>query len=60
MRTKLISVREACAALNIGRTKCYSLLNDKTLKAVRLGSRRLVLEESVAALIDKLIADEQQ
>lgn len=60
MTTKLVSVQQACAILGIGRTKLYSLINDDALQTVRLGRRRLVIEESVAALIDKLIAERDQ
>lgn len=57
MTPKLLSVRQTCGILGIGRTKLYSLINDNALQTVRLGSRRLVIEESVAALIDALIAE---
>ena len=60
MSTKLLSIREACDTLKIGCTKLYSLINNESLITVRLGSRRLVVEESVSALIEKLIADGQK
>lgn len=60
MVAKLVSVQQACAILGIGRTKLYSLINDDALQTVRLGRRRLVIEESVVALIDKLIAERGQ
>lgn len=35
----LHSVREACATLNIGPTKCWELIGNGTLEVVRLGNR---------------------
>lgn len=53
---RLLSIQEAAATLNIGRTKVYDLMNSGDLKTVKLGRRRLVPIESVRGLIDRLSA----
>lgn len=48
-----LSVREASAYAGIGRTTLYDLIEKQVLRSVKVGSRRLVLRES----LDKLLAD---
>ena len=50
----LHSVREACATLNIGATKCWELIGNGALEVVRLGSRCTRIRKSS---IDRLIAN---
>lgn len=46
----LTSVNDACAALNVGRTSLYSLINSGRLDTVKLGRRTLVKVSSIKAL----------
>jgi excisionase family DNA binding protein len=52
MSPMLVSIKEAAAALGIGRTKVYHLLAVGALDSVRLGTRRLVIWESVLRLLE--------
>ena len=45
------SVKEACAASSLGRTKLYALIAAGDLQAVRVGGRTLIPTESLRALI---------
>jgi predicted DNA-binding transcriptional regulator AlpA len=47
------SIKEACQASSLGRTKIYSMLADPAcpLKAVRIGGRTVIPAESLHALI---------
>jgi excisionase family DNA binding protein len=46
------SIEEASAALGLGKTTVYNLINSKELKAVRVGGRTLVPVSAVRALIE--------
>jgi excisionase family DNA binding protein len=46
------SIKDTCRITSLGRTKVYSMLLDGTLKARKIGNRRLILAESVRALIN--------
>jgi len=50
MEPLLVSIPEAAAALNLGRSKVYSLISENRLETVTIGRRRLVRIESVRAL----------
>lgn len=47
------SIREACQATSLGRTKIYAILADPAspLKAVRIGGRTIIPAERLHALI---------
>ena len=45
------SIRDACAAIGIGRTKLYALINEGKLTAVKVGRRTLVTVASIKALL---------
>ena len=47
------SIKEACRASSLGRTKIYAMLADPDcpLKAVRIGGRTIIPAESLHALI---------
>ncbi|WP_416194500.1 helix-turn-helix domain-containing protein [Sphingomonas sp. 10B4] len=45
------SVREACAASSLGRTKLWALINDGHLKVTRIGGRTIIPVESLHALV---------
>jgi excisionase family DNA binding protein len=46
-----LPVKVAISAASIGRTKLYELLNDGTLKSVKIGRKRLILRSSLDALL---------
>ena len=46
------SIREACEASSLGKTTIYSLIAAGRLKAVRVGSRRIIPADSLRALIN--------
>lgn len=48
------SPAEAAAAIGISRARLYQLLNDGTIPSLKLGSRRLIRREALAALLDRL------
>jgi excisionase family DNA binding protein len=47
------SVRDACAALSIGKTKLFHLIGQKRLRVVRLGRRTLIPAEALRELLEK-------
>lgn len=47
---RVATVRETADLLRLGRTRIYELLNDGTLKSVKLGGKRLVLRASIDAI----------
>jgi excisionase family DNA binding protein len=38
----LLTIPEACAAVRVGRTKLYQLLNSGEIKAVKIGKKTLI------------------
>jgi excisionase family DNA binding protein len=46
------SVDDAAAALGIGRTKLYQLINSGDLQTIKLGRRTLIKTASIRALVD--------
>jgi hypothetical protein len=46
-----VPVNEACGMGGFGRTLCYELISQGKLKTVAIGRRRLVLVESLRALL---------
>lgn len=49
--TDLISIEELCSILLIGRNKAYELLNNKKIKAFRIGKTWKILRLSVDEFI---------
>ena len=45
------TIEQACEATGLGRTKLYMLMDQGVLKTVTVGRRRLVLMESLVALL---------
>ena len=45
------TVGETCRLTGLGRTKVYELISQQQLKSVAVGKRRLVLLESIEALL---------
>jgi excisionase family DNA binding protein len=48
-----VSPKEASRLTGIGLTRLYELLNDKTLKSIKLGRKRLVSYASLEALAER-------
>ena len=46
------SIREACEASSLGRTKIYDLIKAGELQTVRIGGRTVIPAESLHALIN--------
>lgn len=46
------SIAEALTALPISRTKLYELMNDGTIRTIRIGGRRLIPAAALHELID--------
>lgn len=42
-----ISVDEAMSAIGVGKTLLYELLNDGSLRSIKVGKKRLVIVESI-------------
>ena len=53
---KFVSIPEAAGQLGVGRTSTYALIGEGQLVTAKIGSRRLVLQSSIDALIGKLTA----
>jgi excisionase family DNA binding protein len=47
------SIEDAAAALSIGRTKLYELINAGELKPVKIGRRTLIMHSALEALLEK-------
>lgn len=45
-------IDETAFALNLGRTKVYSLINEGLLKTAKIGGRRLVSADSICKLMN--------
>lgn len=45
------SVREACRASSLGRTRLYQLINEGRLEALKVGKRTLIPAASLRALV---------
>lgn len=54
MRPHSMTIAETCKWSGIGRTKLYELLSDGKIEARKLGTRTLVLTESVERFLASL------
>lgn len=52
--TLLLSVKDAAESICVCRTKLYDLMNDGQIESVKIGSRRLVLRESLNSFVLRL------
>lgn len=53
---RLLSIREACTKLGVGKTTLYSLLfTEKRIIAIKIGNRTLVAESEVDRFIAELL-----
>lgn len=53
----LLDYREAGAALNVGRTTVYKLVENGELVAVKIGKRSLITAASVEAYVSRLAGE---
>jgi excisionase family DNA binding protein len=51
----LASIPETGHQLRVGRTKVYELMDDGELEWVKIGDRRLVVQESIKRLVQRLL-----
>ena len=57
MSIKLLSINEVCEQLGIGHASVYQLINQKQLKTVKIGARRLVSPKALQEFITSLEED---
>lgn len=50
--SKLVSIKEACAILGIGRTSIYRMIAESRLETRRIGRRTLILRSDIQAILD--------
>lgn len=50
----LCNIHDAAAALAIGRSKLFELLQEGALESVKIGRRRLICVESITAYVNSL------
>lgn len=53
----VLTVTEAAKALRIGRTKCWELIRDERLRAIRIDGRTVVPLASINAFVNERLAD---
>jgi excisionase family DNA binding protein len=54
MQKLLCDIPQAGAALGIGRSKVFELVQERTLESVKIGRRRLICVESITAYVNSL------
>jgi excisionase family DNA binding protein len=54
VESEALSIAQACAVTGLGKTKLYELIASRTLKARRLGRRRLVLRRDLQEFLESL------
>ncbi|MBX9925504.1 MAG: helix-turn-helix domain-containing protein [Hyphomicrobiaceae bacterium] len=52
MQTITTSIKGTAAALGLGRTSIYALINEGRLESIKIGRRRLIKVESIRQLLD--------
>ncbi|MBA3726606.1 MAG: helix-turn-helix domain-containing protein [Armatimonadetes bacterium] len=50
---ELLTVREVCAMLKLGRSTVYSLINSRQLRAIKIGGSTRIREEAVQEFLQK-------
>jgi excisionase family DNA binding protein len=53
---KLISIKETCIVLGVGRSTVYELIGQGALRSVKIGRRSLVPVEELTAYVERLLA----
>lgn len=56
-RSELLTVPEVCDALRISKWSLYRLINERRLRTVRIGARRLVTRDDLKLLLAELRAE---
>ena len=56
-RPLAVSVKVACAVIGVGNTTLWALIKDGRIQTAKIGRRRLVIYESLVALIARERAD---
>ena len=57
---KIYTVNETYALLRISRAKLYTLIDDGSLKPIKLGGRRLFTESELTRFIEKLKTESKE
>ena len=58
MNTKLLSLKDTEAALNLGHTKVCELIADGDIESIKIGRRRLITPEAISKFIARREAGE--
>ncbi len=58
MNTKLLSLKETEAALNLGHTKVCELIADGDIESIKVGRRQLITPEAIDRFIGRMAAGE--
>jgi excisionase family DNA binding protein len=56
--TKLLSLKETEAALNLGHTKVCELIADGDIESIKVGRRRLITPKAIERFIARMAAGE--
>ena len=54
---ELLTVPEACDALRISKWSLYRLIQDRKLKTIKIGTRRLIAHDDLKILVGQLRAE---
>lgn len=54
----VLTVKEACAALQVSPWTLYKLIHKRQLDTIKIGRRRLIPASEIPALIDRLRVEE--
>lgn len=57
---QMLSVPQARARLGIGATTMYGLIRDGRVRSIKIGSRRLIPESSLAEYVASLATSDEQ
>ena len=57
---KLLDINEACEALRISRWSMYQLINQRSIKTVRVRGRHLIAPQDLDDFVDRLREAEEQ
>ena len=52
----LHSIKSTAEKLDIGRSSVYGLIASKKIKAIKIGRRTLITDQSIQHLVDELVA----
>ena len=57
---RLLNINEACEALRISRWSLYQLINQRSIKTVRVRGRHLIAPQDLDDFVDRLRDAEEQ